>query len=76
MSTLNFLKTEWLSSCRNEKNDQHRECHSSDIKRSNKSTCPVSFTEKLLSLLPVEEGPPFPVLRRIVQKKRQKTISS
>ena len=46
-------------------NDQHKEGHSSNIKRSNKSTCPVSFTEKLLSLLPDEEGSPFPVLRLI-----------
>ena len=29
------------------KNDQHRESHSSNIKRSSESTCPVSFTEKL-----------------------------
>ena len=57
------------------KNDQHREGHFSDIRRSNKSTCPVSFTEKLLSLLPDEKGSSFPVLRRIVQK-RKKTISS
>ena len=54
------------------KNDQHREGHSANIRRSNKSTCPVSFTEKLLSLLPDEEGSPFPVLRRIVQKKDRK----
>ena len=54
------------------KNDQHREGHFSNIRRSNKSTCPVSFTEKLLSLLPDEKGSPFPVLRRIVQKKERK----
>ena len=35
-----------------QKNDQHREGHYSNIKRSSKITCPVSFTEKLLDWLP------------------------
>ena len=54
------------------KSDQHREGYCSNIRGSNKSTCPVSFTEKLLSLLPDEEGSPFPVVKRIVQKKDRK----
>ena len=53
------------------KNDQHMEGHSGNIKRSNMSEYPVSVTEKLLSLSLDEEGFPFPVLRRIVQKKTE-----
>ena len=44
------------------KNDQHREGHYSNIKRSSKITCQVSFTEKLLDLLPDQNGSSFPVL--------------
>ena len=56
------------------KNDQHREGHYSNIKRSSKITCPVSFTEKLLDLLPDQNGSSFSVLRRIVQKRDSKVF--
>ena len=56
------------------KNDQHREGHYSNIERSSKLTCPASFTEKLLDLLPDQNGSSFPVLRRIVQKRDGKVV--
>ena len=56
------------------KNDQHREGHYSNIRRYSKTTCPVSFTEKLLDLLPNQNGSSFPVLRRIVQKRDGKVF--
>ena len=34
------------------KNDQHRDGHTSILARSGKVTCPVSITEKIMSLLP------------------------
>ena len=56
------------------KNGQHREGHYSKIRRSSKITCPVSFTDKLLDLLPDQNGSSFPVLRRIVQKRDGKVF--
>ena len=56
------------------KNDQHREGHYSNIKRSSKITCPVSFTEQLLDLLPDQNGSSFPVLRKIVQQRDGKVF--
>ena len=69
---MNFLGQNGYFCSETNKNDQHGEGHFSNIRRSNKSTCPVSFTEKLSSLLPDEKGSLFPVLRRIVQKKERK----
>ena len=53
------------------KNDQHREGHFSNIRRSNKSTCPVSFTEKLLSLLPDEKGIPISCFKENSSEKKE-----
>ena len=54
------------------KNDQHREGHVSILARSGKLTCPVSITEKLLSLLPFQDPKAsLPIIRRIVKTKKQ-----
>ena len=54
------------------KNDQYREGHFSNIYKSGKVTCPVSITQKLVYLLPDEKDYPFPVIRRIINKKKSK----
>ena len=48
------------------KNDQFREGHTSIIARSSKVLCPVSITERLLSLLASPKEYCSPILRRIV----------
>lgn len=50
------------------KNDQYREGHKTPLIRSNKVTCPVVITEKLLALLPHENNQ-SPLDRRIVKSK-------
>ena len=56
------------------KNDQHRDGHTSIIARSGKITCPVSITEKIMSLLPsTRKSQLAPIVRRVVNsKKREK----
>ena len=54
------------------KNDQCREGHFSNIYKSGKVTCPVSITQQLVKLLPDEKNSPFPVIRKIVNKKKNK----
>ena len=54
------------------KNDQQMEGHISVLARSRKLTCPASITEKLLSLLPLQDPKAsLPVIRRIVKTKKQ-----
>ena len=52
------------------KNDQFRESHTSVIARSNKISCPVAITERILSLLPDAKDSCFTVLGRIVSTKK------
>ena len=55
------------------KNDQYREGHFSNIiYKSGKVTCPVSITQKLVYLLPDEKDSPFPLIRRIINKNKNK----
>ena len=54
------------------KNDQHRDGHTSILARSEKITCPVSITEKIMSLLPSTQKSQFaPIVCRIVKSKKQ-----
>ena len=48
-------------------NDQHRNGHTSILARSGKITCPVSITEKIMSLLPsTHKSQMAPIVRRVV----------
>ena len=59
------------------KEDQHREGHISVLAGSGKVTCPVSITERLVSLLPSQDkSSPFPIVRRIVKTKRREHFHS
>ena len=51
------------------KNDQYREGHTSLLARSQKATCPVSITERLLKLLPLSSESSSALVRRIVKFK-------
>ena len=54
------------------KNDQQMEGHISVLARSRKLTCPVSITEKFLSLLPLQDPKAsLPIICRIVKTKKQ-----
>ena len=51
---------------------KRREGHISVLARSRKLTCPASITEKLLSLLPLQDPKAsLPIIRRIVKTKKQ-----
>ncbi|XP_032241702.1 uncharacterized protein LOC116620164 [Nematostella vectensis] len=52
------------------KNDQFSEGHSILISRSNKITCPVAVTERLLSALPQKDNL-SPLVRRIIKSKER-----
>ena len=53
------------------KNDQHRDGHTSTLARSGKITCPVSITEKIMSLLPsTHKSQVAPIVRRVVKCKK------
>ena len=55
------------------KNNQHRDGHTSILARSDKITCLVSITEKIMSLLPsTQKSQLAPTVRRIVKSKKQK----
>ena len=54
------------------KNDQYRDGHVSVIARSQKPTCPVGITERILSLLPDSSGSSYPIVRRIVNSRHSK----
>ena len=45
------------------KNDQYREEHTVYLKKSEKVTCPVSITSRLISLLPDAEDLPYSIIR-------------
>ena len=47
------------------KNDQYLEGHTAFLARTDKVTCPVAVTERLIKLLP-ESSSAFPLVRRIV----------
>ena len=50
------------------KNDQHRDFHTSILARSGKNTCPVSITEKIMSLLlSTHKSQLAPVVRRVAK---------
>ena len=51
------------------KNDKYRQGHTVSIVRSNKSTCPVSITEKLLRILPQSKNKNLTMVRRIIKSK-------
>ena len=51
------------------KNDQYRQGHIVLVIRSNKVTCPVCITKKILALLPLSENKNLPLVRRIVKSK-------
>ena len=54
------------------KNDQHRDSPTSILARSGKMTCPVSITEKNMSLLPsTHKTQMVPIVRRVVKCKKQ-----
>ena len=54
------------------KNDQHRDGLTSILVRSGKITCPVSITEKIMSLLPsTHKSQMAPIVRRVVKCKKQ-----
>ena len=48
------------------KNDQYREGHTAFLARTDKVTCPVAVTERLIKLLP-QSSSAFPLARRIVK---------
>ena len=53
------------------KSDQHRDGHTSVLARSGKITCPVSITEKIMSLLlSTQKNQLAPIVRRIVKSKK------
>ena len=51
------------------KNDQYRQGHIIPVIRSNKVTCPVCITEKILARLPLSDSSNTPLVRRIVKSK-------
>ena len=51
------------------KNDQYRQGHIMVVIRSNKVTCPVCITEKILARLPLNDNKNMPLVRRIVESK-------
>ena len=48
------------------KNDQYREGHTAFLARTDKVTCPVAVTERLIKLSP-QSSSAFPLVRRIVK---------
>ena len=52
------------------KNDQYREGHTVNFRKSGKITCPVSITSKLLSFLPNSSDSSYPIIRRIISSKK------
>ena len=71
LNDINILGSSMSITIHKRKNDQFREGHTSFFSRSGKVTCPVSITERLISLLP--SGTEFrssPVVRRIIKSKK------
>ena len=64
-----ILVDHMLVSVPERKNDQYRQGHIIPVIRSNKVTCPVCSTEKILALLPLSENKNWPLVRRIVKSK-------
>ena len=64
-----ILVDHMLVSVPERKNDQYRQGHIVPVIRSNKATCPVCITEKILALLPLSENKNLPLVRRIVKSK-------
>ena len=62
----------FISSCKNDQHRDDRDGHTSILARSEKITCPVSITEKIMSLLPSNQKSQFaPIVCRIVKSKKQ-----
>ena len=57
------------------KNYQHREGHTAFLARTNKVTCPVAVTERLIKLLP-QSSSALPLIRRIVKAKSKEHFHS
>ena len=57
------------------KNDQYREGHTGFLPRTNKVTCPVAVTERLIKLLP-QSSSAFPLVRRIVKARSKEYFHS
>ena len=57
------------------KNDQYREGHTAFLARTNKVTCPVAVTERLVKLLP-QSSSAFPLVRRIVKARSNEYFHS
>ena len=57
------------------KNDQHREGHTAFLARTDKVTCPVAVTERLIKLLP-QSSSALPLIRRIVKAKSKEHFHS
>lgn len=68
VADINIYSDHMFISILKRKNDQYREGHKTPLIRSNKVTCPVAITEKLLALLPRENNQ-SPLVRRIVKSK-------
>ena len=58
------------------KNDQYRQGHIIPVIRSNKVTCPVFITEKILVRLPLSDNKNMPLVRRIVKSKSKEYFHS
>ena len=57
------------------KNDQYREGHTAFLARTNKVTCPVAVTERLIKLLS-QSSSAFPLVRRIVKARSKEYFHS
>ena len=53
-------------------NNQYKDGHVSVIARSQKPTCPVGITERILPLLPDSTGSSYPIVHRIVNSRHSK----
>ena len=58
------------------KNDPYRQGHIIPVIRSNKVTCPVCITEKILARLPLSDNKNMPLVRRIVKSKSKEYFHS
>ena len=57
------------------KNDHHREGHTAVLARSDKVTCPVAVTERLVKLLP-QSFSAFPLVGKIMKAKSKEHFHS
>ena len=57
------------------KNDQYQEGHTAFLARTDKATCPVAVTERLIKLLP-QSSSAFTLVRRIVKARSKEYFHS